>query len=222
MKTQEELEEFARCYENKSHGQFLLIGTPRQFLGSLLLCLLNPLALLGLFPLGVAVGIIFLCLLAWKGWEGEAIRHLLLWWLLWAGILYAAILILRCIIWEHSKKRFRQYSPALPPDAASATGGQESPIPLHWQHDECHGSWQGEALVYAPARALYGWQLVVEDCEGTLIGLPEKACACQANEIPGLRSSYSIIYRLEPGWHRLSFTLHPAHSSPPEGVLKAL
>lgn len=230
MKTQEELETIARDYEQEARRKFLLIGSTRQWLGSLLLCLLNPLSLIGLSLPGLLAGILFLILLAWKGIEGEldAMRTLLLWWCLWAALLYGISFIIRCIIWRYSRKGLHRYHPPLPADALpgqSACAGERKAPALHWQHKD--NAWQAEALVHAPARALYGWSLLLEDFPGTLAMAPEKSFAVIADEAPGLRSRYQILYRLEPGWHRLRFTLsapdspQPAEQAP-EGSLQQL
>lgn len=230
MKTQDELETIARKYEQEARKKFLLIGNIRQFLGSLLLCLLNPLSMIGLPLPGLLTGIFFLILLAWKGMDGEfgSIRTLLLWWCLWAALLYGISFIIRCIIWQSGKKELYHYHPPLPtdklPGQISCAGERNAPV-LHWQRS--NNAWLAKAFVHVPDRALYGWRLTVEDYQGTLSKEPDNACAVLADEAPGWRNCYQMLYRLEPGWHCLSFAMTTPDSpqsgeAPPEGSLKQL
>lgn len=222
MKSQQELERMAQACEKRARTAYIFSA---DNLGLLLLnllrCLLNPLSALGLYAPGLLATIAFLCLLAWQWQAGnrDTACEMLLWWLVWAILAYADGALLRTLYWSTARKRLRQCMPAeatveepLPDGAAPA-----------WQWNAESGQWQAQATVFAPQQGLYAWRLDIEDSACTLCAPPPKACGLIENAVPGLRNSYQIICRLEPGCHLLSLSIKtPGGGEPPATSLTRL
>jgi len=224
MKSQQELERMAQACEKKARAAYIFSsGSLGLLLLSLLRCLLNPLSAIGLYAPGLLAAIAFLCLLAWQWQAGnrDTACELLLWWLVWAILAYAAGILLRALSWRTARARLRLYM------QAEATA--EEPLPdgaaPAWQWNGESGQWQAQAPVFAPQQGLYAWRLDVEDTACTLCAPLPTACGLIENAVPGLRNSYQIICRLEPGCHLLRLSLKAPigkttnGSAPPETSL---
>lgn len=180
---------------------------------TLLLSLLNPLAILGMSSIGLLVLFSALATSAYFWWVGETsiLRKILLWWVLWAGITFVSTLLIRYIIWKQIQRMRRRFQPAEAIDTLPLVSGDEP----DWEWSEEKTCWHADVIVEVKKDGIYAWRLDVEDTTCHLHRKVRLDCSVIRNEVPNLRNSYQLLYRFQSGRHTIPLDLiAPADNLP--------
>lgn len=222
--TQEELEAIAKKEAHKIYRDILQLNLRAQIV-IIFLCLFNPPAIFGFFMIGALLTAIFACCVAWAYMNNEVgiLNTAINWWFIWAAVVYLLNFGIRALFCRRIAKQLPLYKPA--DEDTDDVEGTTNPqaMPLRWEKDEEGAHWQSLVLFHAPVRGLYALELVIENYDGTLESCPECACATAIEEIPGDRSRFVGLYRLEAGKHWLPVSLTNANGEQgPEATLTQL
>lgn len=202
--TQIELEEELRQEILRRKSRFTSL--PLQG-ACLLLCLLNPLGMMGPYLLGAAATGFFALLLFWKWSLGdtEAIRQYLLWWSLWAGIVYLLLLFYRYRLWKEYLRKTQTSQPSEPSHFGSEAIRFPDHHPLEWQPTAEKGVWESNTRLGINSQGLCAFRILRAN------GKEPIAVRLGNGETPLLTSHKGdetrILYRLAQGEHTLHFFL---------------
>lgn len=207
--TQEELEALAHAYARRMYRDVLQLHLAEQLV-IIFLCLLIPPSIFGFFMSGAVLTALFVCFCAWAYINNEVqlLHNALMWWYIWAGLVYAINLLIRACICRKLSKHLAYYKDADDTDATPTPHLHQRP--LTWEKDKEQQHWQSIILFEAPIKGIYAFEWVIENYNGSIEHAPEYACASHMEQIPGERIRYTALHRLEPGKHWLAISLSNA------------
>lgn len=176
------------------------LNLPRVFLYALYFVLL-PAAILGPVP-GIAGTAVLAGVAAylWLWSTPQALDSFLWFWLIWAAVDWALLLMFRFVmgVWEYCQ--FKDFLQAEAEDEPDLNPGGR--IVRELEKGESH---KLPLVVQVPRRGVYILKVAVEEGNSQInVGFDGCACMEEHECVPGLTNAHAAAYRLEPGCHLLS------------------